>query len=162
MARSPADICWNIWINGNAHTARPAVAGGRAADPPHAGRQRLSVKVFVPLWEEEMEYVKVLTKAELANNQMKVVSAGGKDILLVNVEGAYYAIENTCTHAGGSLGNGKLSGNVITCPRHGAEFDVKTGKNIGEAKLGFIKLKVKDERAYAIKIEGEDILVGIP
>jgi 3-phenylpropionate/trans-cinnamate dioxygenase ferredoxin subunit len=109
-----------------------------------------------------MEFVKVLTKAELSDNHMKVVSAGGKDILLVNLEGAYYAIENKCSHAGGSLGNGKLSDNVITCPRHGAEFDVKTGKNVGEAKLGFIKMKVKDERAYSIKVEGEDILLGIP
>jgi 3-phenylpropionate/trans-cinnamate dioxygenase ferredoxin subunit len=109
-----------------------------------------------------MEYVKALPKAELQNNQMKVVTVGGKEILLVNLEGAYYAIDNKCTHAGGSLGKGKLSGAVVTCPRHGAEFDVKTGKNIGEAQLGFIKLKVKDERTYSIKIEGEDILVGVP
>src|SRR5262249_34203705 len=46
---------------------------------------------------------------------------------LFNVEGTFYAIDNTCTHRGGPLGEGELSGDTVTCPWHGAHFNVKTG-----------------------------------
>jgi len=109
-----------------------------------------------------MEYVKVLDKAELPTNTMKIVVVDGKEVLLSNVDDAYYAIANKCTHAGGSLAGGVLKGSTVTCPKHGAQFDVKTGKAVGEAKIGFIKMKVKDEESYVVKVEGKDILVGKP
>jgi len=109
-----------------------------------------------------MEYVKVLDKAELPTNTMKIVVVDGKEVLLSNVDDAYCAIANKCTHAGGSLAGGVLKGSTVTCPKHGAQFDVKTGKAVGEAKIGFIKMKVKDEESYVVKVEGKDILVGKP
>ena len=111
--------------------------------------------------EIEMDYVRVVDKAELPPNKMRIVVVGGKEVLLANVDGSYYAIINKCTHAGGSLAQGVLEGSIVICPRHGARFDVKTGKAVGEAKIGFIKMKVKDEESYMIKVEGTDIMVGI-
>ena len=109
-----------------------------------------------------MEYIRVADKAELPLNKMIMVVVGGKEILLTNLDGSYYAIANKCTHAGGSLAKGSLNGSVVTCPRHGSQFDLKTGKNVRGAKIGFIKINVKDETSYMVKVEGKDILVGIP
>ena len=112
--------------------------------------------------EVRMEFVRVVDKAELPANQMMIVVVGGKDVLLANVDGSYYAIANKCTHLGGSLAKGVLEGSIVTCPRHGSRFDVKTGKNVRGAKIGFIKMNVRDEESYAVKVEGTDIMVGIP
>jgi len=108
-----------------------------------------------------MEYIKVADKAELPANMMIMVVVGGKEVLLANVDGSYYAIANKCTHLGGSLVKGSMEGSVVTCPRHGAQFDVKTGQAIADAKIGFVKMKVKGEESYTVKIEGTDIFVGI-
>jgi len=56
-----------------------------------------------------------------------MVVVGGKEVLLANVDGSYFAIANKCTHAGGSLAKGSLEGSIVTCPRHGSQFDLKTG-----------------------------------
>jgi 3-phenylpropionate/trans-cinnamate dioxygenase ferredoxin subunit len=109
-----------------------------------------------------MEYVRVADQAELPLNKMLMVVVHGKEVLLANVDGSYFAIANKCTHAGGSLVKGSLDGSVVTCPRHGSRFDLKTGKNVRGAKIGFIKINVKDETSYTVKVEGTDILVGIP
>jgi 3-phenylpropionate/trans-cinnamate dioxygenase ferredoxin subunit len=109
-----------------------------------------------------MEYIKVANTSELPSNKMKIVIVAGKEVLLANVEGSYYAINNKCTHLGGSLAQGSLDGTTVTCPKHGARFDLKTGNAVGEAKIGFLKMKVKDEVNYTVKVEGTDILIGIP
>jgi 3-phenylpropionate/trans-cinnamate dioxygenase ferredoxin component len=109
-----------------------------------------------------MEYVKVADTMSLPAGKMMAVTAGGKEILLANVDGTYYAIANKCTHLGGSLGKGRLDGTVVTCPRHGAQFDVKTGQAVSEAKIAFVKMRVRNEVKYEVKLEGTDILVGIP
>ncbi len=109
-----------------------------------------------------MEFVKVAETTALPPGKMMKVTADKKEILLVNVDGAYYAIANKCTHLGGSLVNGKLNGNLVTCPRHGSTFDVKTGKAANGAKIGPLKFNVRDETRYEVKVEGTDILVGIP
>jgi 3-phenylpropionate/trans-cinnamate dioxygenase ferredoxin component len=109
-----------------------------------------------------MDYVKVAETSALPAGKMMKVTAGGKEILLANVGGSYYAIANKCTHLGGSLADGALDGNVVTCPRHHAQFDVKTGQAVSEAKIAFMKMKVKDEVKYQVKVEGANILIGIP
>jgi 3-phenylpropionate/trans-cinnamate dioxygenase ferredoxin subunit len=108
-----------------------------------------------------MEYIRVADKAELPPNKMIMVVVGGKEVLLANVDGSYYAIANKCTHAGGSLAKGSLDGSIVTCPRHGSQFDLKTGKAIRGAKIGFIKINVNDEAIYTVKVDGTDILVGV-
>jgi len=109
-----------------------------------------------------MEFVKVIDTSELPENKMVKVIAGGKEILLANVAGSYYAIAHKCTHLGGPLSNGTLSGSIVTCPRHGAQFDVKTGKAVGNARIAFVNMQVKDEQSYPVKVEGTSVLVGIP
>jgi 3-phenylpropionate/trans-cinnamate dioxygenase ferredoxin subunit len=109
-----------------------------------------------------MEFVKVADTSTLPPGKTMLVTAGGKDILLANVDGSYYAIANKCTHLGGSLVKGILSGSVVTCPRHGAQFDVRTGQAVSEAKIAFVRMKVKNEVKYEVKVEGGNILVGIP
>lgn len=109
-----------------------------------------------------MEYVKVADRADLPANKMMIVVVGGKEVLLANVDGSYYAIANKCTHLGGSLGKGVLEGGIVTCPRHGSRFDVRTGQAVRGAKIGFLKMNVRDEETYGVKVEGTDIMVGIP
>ena len=61
--------------------------------------------------------------------KMHKVTIDGKDVLVVNIDGIYYAVNDTCTHAGASLSEGSLDGTVVTCGWHGAKFDCKTGKS---------------------------------
>jgi 3-phenylpropionate/trans-cinnamate dioxygenase ferredoxin component len=65
--------------------------------------------------------------SDVAPATTKVVYAGETELMLCNVDGAFYAIEDVCTHDGGPLDQGELEGNCIICPRHGATFDVRTG-----------------------------------
>lgn len=92
---------------------------------------------------------------------MKPVNAGGKEILVVNYEGNYYAINRKCTHMGGDLYEGKLEGKIVTCPIHGAKFDVTTRKSISGPKMGPLRMKTKNEPVYEVKIEGDSIKVNI-
>jgi 3-phenylpropionate/trans-cinnamate dioxygenase ferredoxin subunit len=108
-----------------------------------------------------MNYVKVARTSDLAPGSKTKISLESQVILLVNIDGAYYAIDNKCPHLGGSLYDGILNADVISCPRHGAAFNVKTGNNVGDAKIAFLKMKVKDAKSLPLKVEGEDILVGI-
>lgn len=108
-----------------------------------------------------MNYVKVGETTELSVGSKKLVSWEGKDILLTNIEGTYYAMDNTCSHMGGSLYKGTLDGSHIKCPRHGSIFDVKTGKVVESGKMLMVHVKVHDLQSYPVKIEGTDILVGI-
>jgi len=75
-------------------------------------------------------FVKVAETSEIPAGKMKLVKLEEKEILISNVNGNYYAIVNRCTHRGGDLSKGSLDGNIVTCPVHGAKFDVTTGKAI--------------------------------
>ncbi len=100
------------------------------------------------------EFVKAIAKAELAAGQGAMVELQGKKIAIFNVDGAFYAMDDTCTHAGGPLSEGELDGTVVTCPWHGATFDVKTGCVHGPPASDGV-------RSYEVKIEGEDVLVKV-
>lgn len=108
-----------------------------------------------------MGFVKVADTSELTSGSKKKIFVGDKVILLSNVDGSYYAISDKCPHMGGSLGEGVLKDGIITCPKHGAKFDVKTGKAVGEAKMLLLKIKVKDSAVFPLKIDGSDIFVEI-
>jgi 3-phenylpropionate/trans-cinnamate dioxygenase ferredoxin subunit len=112
--------------------------------------------------DDELEYVKVAETPLLPAGKMMLVVAKGKEILLANVEGTYYAISNKCTHMGGMLCDGKLEGSIVTCPRHGSQFDVKTGKAVRGPQIPLLNIKIKDEMQFTVKVEGTSILVGIP
>ena len=101
-----------------------------------------------------MALIKLASTADLKANQMKEVTANGTSILLVNVDGAFYAIGNKCTHRGCSLSKGTLSGDTLKCACHGSVFNVKTGEVVhGPAK--------KPEPKYELQISGDEILVNL-
>jgi 3-phenylpropionate/trans-cinnamate dioxygenase ferredoxin subunit len=74
------------------------------------------------------DFVKVASLGELPPGGKKLLDLDGRAVALFNVEGVYYAIDDVCTHDGGPLAEGELEGTEIRCPRHGARFDVRTGK----------------------------------
>ena len=85
---------------------------------------------------------------------MKVVQLGKARIALCNVSGSYYAIEDLCTHDDGPLGEGTLYGEEAECPRHGARFDVKTGKAVRMPAVAPVK-------TFPTRVEQDQILVQV-
>jgi 3-phenylpropionate/trans-cinnamate dioxygenase ferredoxin subunit len=74
------------------------------------------------------DWVDVAAKDELPVGTSRVVSVDGVMIAVFNLAGEYYAIEDLCTHDEGELASGTVEGEEIVCPRHGARFNIKTGK----------------------------------
>ena len=108
-----------------------------------------------------MNFIKAAQTSELTPGNKLKVTLKDKVLLLTNIGGSYYAIDNKCPHMGGSLADGKLEGENIICPRHGSVFSVKTGKFVSPGKLLFMKVNTHDTKSYTVKVEGTDILVGI-
>ena len=77
----------------------------------------------------------------------------GKPLALANVAGKFFAINNTCLHRGGPLGQGSLQGTIVTCPWHGWEYDVTTGKLLQNPSMGVA--------CYPTEVRGEEIFVDI-
>ena len=98
--------------------------------------------------------IKVARIADLAPGSGATVDVEGQRIALFNVNGTYYAIDDTCPHRGGPLGEGELDGTMVTCPWHGATFDVQTGAVTGPPAR-------KGVRSFPVRVEGEDVLVEI-
>jgi len=108
-----------------------------------------------------MSFLKIATKDEIPEGEMKPLESGGMEILVINYNGGYHAINRRCTHMGGDLSEGKLEGKIIKCPVHGAEFDVTTGKSVSGPKIGMLKLKTRNVPVYEVKVEGDDIMVSV-
>lgn len=100
-------------------------------------------------------YHKVAEVKDLAPGSGMAVEAGGQPIALFNVDGTFYAMGGTCTHRGGPLGEGALEGTTVTCPWHGATFDVCTGKNLTPPAP-------QEVPSYRVRIEGDGVQVEIP
>ena len=98
------------------------------------------------------EFTKVLSLSELERGTCKAVEVNGKTVALFNVDGTVYALDNTCLHQGGPLGEGMLEGDVVSCPWHMWEYNVRTGVNIGNSSLRVA--------TYAVKVEGNDIKIA--
>ncbi len=99
-------------------------------------------------------FVKVGTTSELAPGEAKEMEVNGKTIALFNLGGSYYAIDNTCTHRGGPLSEGDVEGQVVTCPWHGAKFNITSGEVLGPpARAGVA--------SYSIRVTGSDVEVEL-
>ena len=109
-----------------------------------------------------MKFLLAATTAELASGAMKAVDIDGQELLLAKIDESYYAVARRCTHMGENLCAGTLDGRIVTCPRHGARFDLTNGKAVGKAKLLFMSTTPKDLPTYPIKIDGADVLIGLP
>ena len=81
------------------------------------------------------EFVKVANLSDLGPGSSMTVEANGKAVALFNVDGTVYALDNTCLHRGGPLGEGFLEGDVVACPWHMWEYNVRTGEKVGDPSL---------------------------
>src|SRR5436309_15783833 len=102
------------------------------------------------------EFVKVSKVAQIPIGKMKGFEVKGKQILIANVKGKFYAMDSVCTHEQGNLAEGMLEDYTITCPIHGSQFDIRTGKVSNETPWA-----KSDEHIYEIKVQGGDILVKL-
>ena len=98
------------------------------------------------------EMVKVANTDELEPGQGKVVEVEGKEIALFNVDGTFYALDNTCVHRGGPLGEGDLDGEVVTCPWHNWEYNVTTGACVTNPSACVAR--------FPVAVEGSDVKIS--
>ena len=98
--------------------------------------------------------VKVANKADLAEGLGKIVKVDGRSIALFRSNEGYYAMANNCLHRGGPLGEGDLTGDIVTCPWHGWKFNVRTGSFTVIPTLKVVTYKVTEQDG--------SILVEIP
>jgi len=96
---------------------------------------------------------------DLNPGEMKKFSISGTDILISNLDGVFYAIANTCTHMGGSLADGRLENGIVTCPRHGAQYDAKTGKCVGKLSFMMVKKFTGNVMAYPIEMKDGEVYI---
>lgn len=99
------------------------------------------------------DLVRVAKVADVPPGSSKVVVVLGHPVALFNVGGSFHAVSNVCLHRGGPIGEGTLEGPIVTCPLHGWEYDVRTGKNVANPMARL--------RTYAVQVEGDDVLVGL-
>src|SRR5574340_1661634 len=100
-----------------------------------------------------LDVVTVAEVSDLDEGELLAVEVDGEPVCLAKVNGSVYAFTDNCTHIGGPLNEGELDGEVLTCPWHGAQFNVCTGKVLrGPAR--------QDIQTYPVKVEGSTILVS--
>jgi nitrite reductase (NADH) small subunit len=100
-----------------------------------------------------MALIRTAKVGELPPGTIREFSVEGRAIALAHVDGRIYAINNTCLHRGGPLGEGLLEGKAVTCPWHGWQFDVTTGKSLQNPTAGV--------DCYRVEVRGEDIFVDV-
>jgi nitrite reductase/ring-hydroxylating ferredoxin subunit len=100
-----------------------------------------------------MAFARVARTTDIAPGQIREIQLDGTTIALANVAGQFHAINNTCLHRGGPLGQGSLQGNVVTCPWHGWTYDVTSGKVSPNQTAGVA--------CYPVDLRGEDVYVDI-
>ena len=98
-------------------------------------------------------FVTVGKASNLPEGSLLVAEVGNQNVVVAHVEGEFYAIGEECSHSGGPLGDGRLVGCEIECPWHGSRFDLRTGEATAPPATSPVT-------RYAVKIEGDDILVG--
>lgn len=98
---------------------------------------------------------KVTSTHEIQPGKMKRVEVDGHPVLIANVDGNYYAVDDTCTHEDASLSTGSLKGELIKCPLHGSRFNVRTGRVLEEPAED-------DLKTYTVVIDGSSISIEWP
>ncbi|HMS00821.1 MAG TPA: non-heme iron oxygenase ferredoxin subunit [Anaerolineales bacterium] len=110
---------------------------------------------YTTLDETKIEYYEIIPASELPNGERLFIEIEGNSLVIFNIAGQFFAIADICSHDGGPLGEGDLEGFNVICPRHGAEFDVRTGK--------VVQLPAVDDiPAYPVQVRDGVIFVGIP
>lgn len=96
---------------------------------------------------------KVANLSDIPTGQMKAVEIDGEQVVLCNVGGALYAVSDICSHDYALLSDGELDGNEVTCPLHGARFDVTTGKAL-------CLPAVQPVETFSVQVKGDEVFVG--
>ncbi|MCE9651587.1 MAG: Rieske 2Fe-2S domain-containing protein [Nitrosarchaeum sp.] len=91
--------------------------------------------------------------SDIIPGKMIKVSVDGKEVMVANIDGVYCATDDSCTHSGASLSEGKLDGCNVICGWHKAEFDCKTGK------LVKFPAKIRDLASYNVSVESDNVFV---
>lgn len=100
-----------------------------------------------------MAFERAAKASDIAAGTIREVKVGSTVVALANVAGTFYAISNTCLHRGGPLGQGPLEGKTVTCPWHGWQFDVTTGKANMNPTAGV--------SCYATEVRGDEVFVDV-
>jgi nitrite reductase (NADH) small subunit len=100
-----------------------------------------------------MAFLRATKKNEIPPGTIREFELDGKTVALANVDGKFFAINNTCLHRGGPLGQGEMDAAVVTCPWHGWQYDVRTGKVAANPAVGV--------ETYPVEVRGEDIFVDV-
>ena len=108
-----------------------------------------------------MDFVKVAETSEIGVGERKVVRIQGKEILIANVGGTFYAMGNRCTHEGADLSEMPLEGTFVICPKHKAKFDITNGKVVYRPKYWIYEIKLGDAPSYEVKVDGNSIMLKL-
>lgn len=100
-----------------------------------------------------MAFVRAAKTNEITPGTIREFQVEGKAIAVANFAGKFYAINNTCLHRGGPLGQGELNGKLVTCPWHGWQYDVTSGKVAQNLAVGV--------DCYNLEVRGEDVFIDI-
>jgi nitrite reductase/ring-hydroxylating ferredoxin subunit len=102
-----------------------------------------------------VEMIKIANTEDVQEGSAIAVEVAGEKIALFNVEGSYYAIDDTCTHRGGPLCEGEVEGTEVTCPWHGATFDLTNGSVLSPPAPDGVA-------SYKVVVEENEIKIEIP
>jgi 3-phenylpropionate/trans-cinnamate dioxygenase ferredoxin component len=110
---------------------------------------------YTTLDESKLDYFEISSSSELQNGERIFVDVGDKSLVIFNMGGKFFALGDICSHDDGPVGEGDLEGYNIVCPRHGAKFDIQTGK-VTQMPA------VVDIPAYPVRVVNGRMEVGIP
>src|ERR671914_78538 len=131
---------------------------------------------------EKNHFVNLASIDEIPEGKIKHAEINGNEILVANTDGKFYALCDRCSHTNAPLSMGNLKDNVVTCPMHGARFDIKTGKKISDPTMPSINMdslpsnlqkymqyagqilshiKTYDQKTYEVKIEDNSVQVKV-
>ena len=99
------------------------------------------------------DFVEVCSVNDLEDSQGKMVEVNGKQVALFKQGGSFYAINHVCPHAGGPLGEGALNDDLVTCPLHAYQFNIKTGQCQTDPDLSV--------ESYEVKVENDKVMVKV-
>ncbi len=100
------------------------------------------------------EFIRVCRASDIAEGDRKVFELDGRFVAVFHAADGFYALDDCCTHDGGPLGEGKLEGFTVTCPRHGATFDIRDGRALSMPA-------VSPTASHPVKVEGGEVLVQL-
>jgi 3-phenylpropionate/trans-cinnamate dioxygenase ferredoxin component len=103
----------------------------------------------------QVEYIEIAPADQLPEGERIFIEVGGKLIVIFNLAGKLFAIGDVCSHDNGPVGDGEIEENEIICPRHGARFDIRTGKVTSLPA-------VKDIPSYPVRVVVGMIEIGLP